>query len=540
MKNYGILALALMFGTCLKAQTLQDAIKKTDNERYDVAAAEFKALVAKEPANADIYFYYGENYVQLEELDSANMMWQKGLSINPGSALNMVGAGKYLWYKGDTLAGKQQFTAALTLTKNKNAEVMRQIGSVYINAPIQSLKQAVTILNQAIKLEPKNVEGHLLLGDALLELTPENASEAVKSYNAALALGNSPKVIVRKARVYQRSGNAEKANEMYMEAQDLDPTYAPAFRANAELNMKFSQSSRAIENWKKYLLLNNSDYARYRYASSLFSGKKYCEAVTEFETLHKNGFVNLYTERLLGYSIYECNAKDPKADTAVYVKGMDALDRYFKIVPQDKILGSDYKFKGLTYVKLGQDSLAIQEFEKAIAKDTAAEIRGLYGETAKLYLKNKQYDRAIEAYNKKMNGDSTKLSAAEYYDLGKAYYFFKNYVLADSAYAMTAKLSPTYAMAYVWRGRSQLQLDPKKVAWSAKPHYEKVIETVPVEERKGAYMPFVIESAKYLGDYYVNSKEKNLTKAKEYWGLVRELDPKDKQAAAFFASPLGK
>ena len=58
----------------------------------------------------------------------------------------------------------------------------------------------------------------------------------------------SPKAIVRTAKLYQRAKNYELANSKYKEAQLLDPTDAPAYRENAELNMRFDQSSKAIEN----------------------------------------------------------------------------------------------------------------------------------------------------------------------------------------------------------------------------------------------------------------------------------------------------
>jgi hypothetical protein len=44
----------------------------------------------------------------------------------------------------------------------------------------------------------------------------------------------------------------------------------------------------------------------------------------------------------------------------------------------------------------------------------------------------------------------------------------------------------------------------------------------------------IIESAKYLGDFYVTSKSKDLAKAKINWQIVKDLDPADKQAKAFF------
>jgi hypothetical protein len=49
-----------------------------------------------------------------------------------------------------------------------------------------------------------------------------------------------------------------------------------------------------------------------------------------------------------------------------------------------------------------------------------------------------------------------------------------------------------------------------------------------------------MEACKYLGDYYINSKEYNKVESQKYWNIVKTIDPADKQAAAFFASPHGK
>jgi hypothetical protein len=95
--------------------------------------------------------------------------------------------------------------------------------------------------------------------------------------------------------------------------------------------------------------------------------------------------------------------------------------------------------------------------------------------------------------------------------------------------------SPAYYPAAYYRARCGITFDPTKTTWKAKPHYEKVIELVKVEERGSKNnKAMVIEASKYLGDYYINSKEKDNTKAIQYWTIVKELDPADKQAAAFF------
>ena len=345
---------------------------------------------------------------------------------------------------------------------------------------------------------------------------------------------------MRKAKVYQRAQNYQLANEMYKEAQALEPNYAPAYRENAELNMQFDQANSAIQNWEKYLQLNNSDHARYRHATSLFSGKRYCEAITEFELLHSIKYESLYTHRLLAYSYYECYAMKADADNSFFQKGFEASNRFFEVVKKDDIIGLDYKYKGLLLNKLGQDSLGMIQLKKAATSDSTI-AKDVMSEVAKIYMNNKEYDQAIEAYNYNLKNDSTNLTVGDYYELGRAYFFGpKDYLLADKAFAKVAELTPNYSFAYFWRARANVQLDLKKETWAAKPHYEKFVETLSVEDREGAYKPYVIEGAKYLGDFYVNSPEKNKEKAKEAWGLVRELDPADKQAKAFFASPAGK
>ena len=539
MKNFKILALTFLLGSFTQAQTLEEAIKKTDNERYDAADADFKQLIAKEPANSKLYFYYGENFFQHDEadLELAHEQWQKGLGIDPTCQLNTIGLGKYAWYKGDTTAGRQYFNKALTATKNKNGEVMRQIAKVLTNAPKKDLKGAVNLMNAAIKLEPKNIENHLILGDAQQLINPANGSLAIKSYNDALAIdAKSAKALVRTAELYKRARNYELANQKYKDAMAADPTYAPSYRLNGELNLQFDQSARAIENYTKYLELNNSVEARYRYATALFTGKNYCEAIPELQNVESNGYTNFYTKRMLTYAIFECNEKGGKTPE-LYQKALTESDNFFKIAPADKVIAEDYSKKGDILSRLGNDSLALLELERAIAKDPENADQ-LYTDMAKIYSKAKKYDKVIETYEKKSKGDYTNLNAAENLDLGKAHYFGSmDYVKADSAFARLNRLSPAYPIGYIWKGRSAYKLeDPKNNLWRAQPAYEQFLTLLTEEDKANAsYKPFIIEASKYLGDYYINSAVKDKAKAKTYWETVLVLDPADKQAKAALA-----
>jgi guanylate kinase len=65
----------------------------------------------------------------------------------------------------------------------------------------------------------------------------------------------------------------------------------------------------------------------------------------------------------------------------------------------------------------------------------------------------------------------------------------------------------------------------------AKPHYAKVLEVVVGEDRKkDSNKKMVIEAARYLGNFYATSTEKDKAKVIENFQIVYDLDPADKQA----------
>ena len=538
-KKITLISASFILASSTFAQTLQDAITKTDNERYAAAASDFRALIAKEAVKGDNYFYYGENFFKKGDLDSANMYYQKGVELNATYPLNYVGLGKVLWYNGKTTEAKALFyKASVALGANKNTEVMRKTAETYINADNKNLDEAMTLLNAAIKIEPKNAENYLLMGDALLEKNPTEGGPAIKQYDKFSELNpKSPKGILRAGKLYQRGRNYQLALDLYKKAQDLDPTYAPAYREKAELYHLAGQKANAVESYKKYLELNNSDEARERYAAFVFNNKQYAEAITEIEKLQGAGNTNLYLDRYLGYSYAELGNK---TDTAAYRKGLNAISKFFdksSKVANFKYVGTDYKYKGILLAKTGKDSLGIIEMEKAAEMDP--KLAGdITNEIAKSYMKSKRYDKAIATYEKKMAGDPKNLSGQDYFEMGRAYYFGpKDFVKSDSCFSKVTQSIPTFATAYFWRGKANVQQDLKNEKWLAKPHYEKALTLVKPEERAGVKLN-VIEASEYLGYYYLVMKDN--AKAKEYFTIVKDLDPNNKKQVEFFKSPAGK
>ena len=49
MKKVMFLTTSIIITQCVNAQTLKEAVVKTDNERFESAASDYRALIAKDP-----------------------------------------------------------------------------------------------------------------------------------------------------------------------------------------------------------------------------------------------------------------------------------------------------------------------------------------------------------------------------------------------------------------------------------------------------------------------------------------------------------
>ena len=527
-----------------QAQTLQEAITKTENERFESAANDFRNLISKEPNKGENYFYFGENFLKNDDLDSALIMYTKGTELSPMYPLNYIGVGKVNLFRGKESDAKTSLFKGRTLADDKTNKSVKsiaylEIAEAYTKAPVyKDLPEALKLITEAVKIDGKNPEAYILWGDALLEQNPTDGGPAIKQYDKAYELDKkSVKAITRKGKLYERGRNYNEALKFYKDAETIDATFAPAYREKAEIYIKATRYKEAIENYRKYLELNNSPSARVRFAYALFLAKQYQDAVNEIEQIiTKDPNSSPYLNRVLGYSYYEITDKN---DKDAYKKGATAMATFFEKTKGKnfKYLPDDYKYNGLLMAKSGQDSLGVFEIEKEIALDSVANC-DLWGDIGKVWVKAKRYQKAIIAFNNKSR--CTKgLTGQDQYDLGRAYFFGpKDLIMADTCFARLTVASPSYAVGYFWRGKVNIQIDNKNEKWLAKPYFEKALELVKPEERGGTYKSNVIEACEYLGYYY--GKQNDKVKAKEYFQIINTIDPNNKKAKDFLASPDGK
>lgn len=533
-----ILIVGLLVSTAVgaSAQTLQDANKKVVNERYDMARSDFKSLIAKDPTNIDNAFFYGNFLVKVDDKQGAIEQYKSAASKDAEDKLAMLSGAKATYFSGDTTSAGIKFREIIKSTKNKNACVLFRTAETYATGPVKNLPMAEKYLNRVLELEPQNILALQLLGDVIIDITTSRVSEAVAKYNEILKLEpTNVEALVKKSYIYQRVGNNNAANEGYEQAMKLDPNFGPAFRRAAELQMTQGNFEKSAELWTKYLALNNDPEARYRYATSMFIGKKYDITIAELAIVEKAGISNTYTKRMIFYSLYELNTT---GDVMEYEKAMKASNDFFAIADPALIISSDYQYLANIYLKTGKTTEALDALSKGAAINPDA-IADQFTSIASTANKAKDYKLAIAAYNAKAKAVPTLMKSTDFYDLGKAYYFDESndYLMADSAFSQSARINAAYPMVYIWKGRalSQMDLDINNRNWKAQPAYEMFFEKLTEADKANpAYKDYITEASLYLGDYYVNSSAKDPVKAKMYWQQVLTNDPANKQALIYF------
>lgn len=528
MKTLINTAILLLVAGHIQAQTLQDAQKLTENERYSMATAAFKKLVQAEPNNGDYYFWYGENYLKSGYSDSALIVYKQGDALNASNPLSKVGIGRYYAYTGKNTDATKYFqeakmlmqTQAKSIPAGKQAVIYLQIAEAWVNGPVKNLEEANNLLAAAEKLDAKNADVHMLRGDVFAQ-DVMNGAQAIASYKKAKAL--NPKLCQADNKIgilWTNAKNMVLAIEAFDSAIACDPTYAPAYRGKAEALYRQKNYKGGVENYEKYLNLNAGDPdALGRYGTFLYLIGEYEKAIEMISGAQQRDSSGVVLYRILAWCQFE---------TAKYDAALVSSDKFMakaKAKGRPAILPDDYEYRGKIYSKLKKDSLGVIELNKAYEMDTTRK-EVLYN-MAVMSFSAKKYSDVVMYIQRKIK-TSPKATANDYNYLGRGYYGMNNYMAADSAFMKVTELSPTLVLGYVWRGKSNLQMDPNNKEGKARPHFEKVVELASADKVK--YKKDLIEAYGNLGLYHYNASAQNLGCAKAYMLAVIDLDPENANA----------
>jgi tetratricopeptide (TPR) repeat protein len=498
------------------AQSVVDGKKLLKNESFTKAIQVFKSL-AIQNNDPEAWYYLGETYFEKGNIDSAKLSYQNGIQSKSGFGLNYAGLANVFYNAKNIPEGDKNIDEALKIADEKDVKVLQAVAHAYINAGKDLSIKAKDILDQAIAVTKKNKKkdkmNYILLGD--MYNVENNGSAAVENYKKAIDIDSSAEAFVGIGKIFEVIRNYGEAELSYQQAMKVEPDYSVAYKGMAELMYSLHKYDQAIDNWKKFINLSeNTSENQKRLINYIYLSKDYKAASDLINTSLTNDPNNLYLLHMLAYSYSELN--DEK-------NGIPAFTKYFSVAKDSDILISDYEYNAKLLTKTGQDSLALIQLQKASKMDTSR--TDLHNNMAVLYFKTKKWNNVIEEYNIKLQKTGT-LTAQEYFDLGRAYYFTKRFTEADTSFAMLIKAKPDLATGYLFRARTNASLDSLSEKGSAKPYYEKLLTLI--ENDTAKYRREIVESYSYLGFY--SYLQKDIPAAKSFFQKVLVFDPENPQA----------
>ena len=546
------------------AQTISNqGLSYLDDYQYHKARGFFLNQLKSTPNDVRTICSLGDTYLYLQVTDSAKMMYQKAATIDPKSPFPVIGLGKIAMIGGDKAVELELFEKARKMDK-KNSEVFYEIAQGCFALAKKDTATGIRFLQQGIELNSKYARFHIIYGD--YETLGHRYGAATNAYERAIFFDATSALAYRKLGVLHTLARANRdALNALAKSIELNSDQIMVYKNLGDLYYSLGRFAEAEKNYVIYMEraeVTNDDQERF--AIILFFNKKYNEAANLLEVVMKQNSDESVLLRIRGYIAYE---------TGDFAKGVDFMSRFFKIHDPEKNIASDYLYYGRLLQKTGKDTLAIENYKKALVADsTKTEI---YDDLAKLYANNKMHDEAANAYKKMIANGSDKVNT--WFLIGKEYYFqsevFKNkfdtlmtlqtkskvpftdsvavyesrrlYLQkADSAFKIVTELSPEYAGGYIWRGRMNSTLDNEAETTMAKEQYEKALAIFDAGDQT-KNRKAVIECYKYLGSYYFLASERILKSDKkqsevlkqtsiDYWKKILLIDPNEPQALEVF------
>lgn len=516
---------AILAGTVM-AQTEKDGFEKLSQKEYVAAKHIFTGLLKADPKNAAALYGMGEYYYHTGKLDSARTCYQGGLDASSSYAYNYTGMGK-VSHPSNPVAAEGYFKDALKKSK-KDVGAILSIARFYYDQTPKDMAEAKRYIDLAIATDGKN--GPVYFLDGLIDLDQLKASDAALNFDRSIYFDtNNLEAYLYGSKIMATTRNLPQAVEYLNKALAINPSYWIAYKAMGELyydNQKYVEAITNFDTYFKNVTPVDNDVTHYAY--SLFFNKQFQQAREMIDRLIQQNPNDYVLLRLVGYISYE---------TKDHVNGKKVMDKFFQLIPEEKILTDDYAYYGKMLSASGMDSLAIENYKLALKNDST-QVQ-MYDELSKSSMKLKKYDQGLQ-YGMEYLHKKPNVVTADYFQLGKAFYSSANSLdvktdslkqlrylqSADSMFTKVETYSPNSYLGAFWRGRVNSILDTETTDGLAKPFYEKALEILIKDPAK--YKKEVSEVYAYLGFYYYVKEDTAVSI--DYWKKLLDVDPENLKA----------
>jgi tetratricopeptide (TPR) repeat protein len=523
--SIGLLLAFTCIGSTVLAQTLEQGKQFLYYERFASAQTAFEKVLNANPNNIDAVYWLGQTMIHrrdTRDTAGAKALYQKMLATNGNAPLLLAGMGHVELLYGNKTDSRQRFETAISLTKEKDINVLNAVAYANIDAKAGDVTYAIQKLELATQIKRFNdPQTYVLQGDAYRKSL--DGGNAVTNYQKALGL--NPKLAEAEMKIgiiYLTQNNREFFLPAFEQATTLDPAYAPAYE---QLFLYWFQRdvNKASVYLEKYAA--NSDQGaelEYMKAGMMYVSGKVAESRTRAQQLigQYGNNVNPRMYKLVAF------ASDSLGD---FTAAREAMANFLAKADSSVILPTDYEEYGKIYGRL-QDSatrsMAFQYYAKAISMDTIDSDKQKFaaeGLDLAKQIHNKQAAAILSGavYNSLKNPNNSDL-----FKYGMANYSAGNYKTADSIFCGIYQTKyPTEIFGYLWCAKSkQAEDDSLNSQGLAVQPYEKLAQFARSIPDSAKYKSQIIGAYFYLASYY-NDVKKDKQKAIEYMQKVLEVDP---------------
>ena len=543
--------LTFLAATNLFAGNNEKGIEYFDAELYEAAKIFFLQQDNLSPIDqAENYYYLGQVYYQLNQVDSASFYYQKATKTFPEYPFGYIGEGKLELKKGNKKIAEEFFKKANNFAK-KNPAVQTAIAEVYLDA--DDYVNTVIALDKAKKVNNKYSGIYLVEGDMLMK--KGKIGEACSSYDNAILFNNSDKVAYLKSAKVYTVINKNRALDYLEQLIAIDPYYIPAYAVIGDINREIGSYQKAIDAYEKFIAIQGVPITQHEYYAQLLFFQGYYDKASDYiKYVLSRDPNNLVMKRLQAYNNLRLEN---------FSLGLEQINNFLEIMPEERHIYQDYITLAQLATKEKQIQLAIEGYQKAFDLDSERAIADkIQKEISKIALDARMYKEAVGYYEKYFETESSP-EPLDYYNYGQAgygaalYYIekdniamvttpeanadfeaaLKNYVgKGDKAYAEVIKKRPDFYIGYLGRANINSLLDSnddlrkRKFEGHAKPFFEEALGVMLANNADGLRNRDIINSYKYLLSYYSSPSAYDKPTIIEYCKKILDIDPNDEMA----------
>ncbi len=531
MKQFKIIILLSLMGMpAAFCQNIETARKYIYQERYNSAISELGNLLKENPNNPEAWYLLTDAYLATDkEAIIRDSLLQIPVEINEAPMMICARA-RVLAKTGKMDEAVKYLNQALDQTKKKDPLILFAAAEAQLEAPSGDYKSAIDLLERAVKRDKDNPDLYVAMGDAYRKLN--DGSEAYKSYKNALSVKDDyVPALYKIGKIFEAQNNDEVFLPYFIKAIAADPGYAPALY---ELYFYYyhKDPAKAMDYLRKYIAA--SDYNidnEYLLTDILYLNKKYSEAISEVQTLLQQLGKEI-KPRMFKLAAY-CYKELYQPGNAMAYNAAEYMKQYFEKELDSNWVSKDFELMGDIYnVMNGKEDSAALYYARAstLEEDNALKL-GYYKKIAGLYNKMKDYHNESIWLSKYYVGNPAATNV-DLFNWGISYYKARDYMGADTVFALYANKYPDNKFGHYWCARTSAAIDSSMEKGLAVPHYLKVIELTENDTGNNLNKRYLIEAYGYIAAYKANA-EKDYEASIDYFNKLLQLDPDNADAMRY-------